>query len=232
VALHDDVAGLYLEVGRPDKAIAHFTESARLAPGSAAAHFNLGVSLTIAGRTDEAVDRYRQALAIRPDYALAHNNLGSVLLQQGDADGARLHVREAVRIDPGNAEAQDNLGRISRDRGDVADAIEHFRQAIRLRPNWAAANADLAWTLATSREDSFRDAARAVQLAEHAAALTERRDPAILDVLAAAYAAAGDFDRAIAVSESALRLGPPPVGAAAIRARQALYRRKQPYRRP
>lgn len=96
----------------------------------------------------------------------------------------------------------------------------------------AGANADLAWTLATSREEAFREAGEAVRLAEHAATLTEHRDPAILDVLAAAHAAAGEFDRAIDVSEAALRLGPPPIGAAAIRARRELYRQGQPYRRP
>ena len=181
---------------------------------------------------DEAIAQYRQALALRPDYALAHNNLGSVLLQRGGVDEALQHLREAVRIDPGNAEAQDNLGRVSRERGEVAEAIDHFRQAIRLRPDWASANADLAWTLATSREEALRDAVQAVGLAEHAATLTERRDPAVLDVLAAAYAAAGAFDRAIEVSEAALQLAPPPVGAAAIRARQALYRQRQAYRRP
>jgi tetratricopeptide (TPR) repeat protein len=232
VALHDDVAGLYLEMGRPGEAISHFTASADLAPESPAAQFNLGLALTIGGRIDEAIERYRRALALRPDYALAHNNLGSVLLQRGRLDEALHHVREAVRIDPSNPEAQNNLGRISRERGDVPDALDHFRQAVSLRPNWAAAHSDLAWTLATSRDEKSGDPTEAVRLAERAAGLTEHRDPAVLDVLAAAYAAAGAFDRAIAASEAALRLGPPAIGAAAIRARLELYKQHRPYRRP
>ncbi len=232
VALHDDVAGLYLELGRPDGAVTHFAESARLKPESAAAHFNLGLALTLTAKVDEAIAQYRRALAIDPNYVLAHNNLGGVLLRRGQVDEALQHLREAVRIDPSNPEAQNNLGLASREHGDVADAVNHFRQAIQLRPRWPSAIDDLAWTLATAREDAVRDSGQAVRLAEQAADLTGHRDPAALDVLAAAYAAAGNFDRAVATADAALQLGPPPLGAAAIRARQALYKQGKPYRRP
>ena len=40
--LHDDVAQLYLMLGRPGEAAAHFRSSVSLEPDSAAAHFNLG----------------------------------------------------------------------------------------------------------------------------------------------------------------------------------------------
>ena len=232
VALHDDVAGLYLELGRPQDAVAHFEASARLKPESAATHFNLGLALTLTAKVDDAIVQYERALQIDPGYVLAHNNLGGVLLQRGQIDQAIQHLREAARIDPSNAEAQNNLGLAYREHGDVADAIDHFRQAIQLRPRWARAMDDLAWTLATAREDSARDSGQAVRLAEQAADLTGRRDPAALDVLAAAYAAAGNYDRAVATAEAALQLGPPALGAAAIRARQQLYKEGRPYRRP
>ena len=45
---------------------------------------------------------------------------------------------------------------------------------------------------------------RQFALAEHACDLTERRIPALLDTLAAAYAEAGDFPRAIVAAEEAL----------------------------
>ena len=85
VALHDDVALLYLRLGRPKEAVAHFERSAALNPGAAATHFNLGTALTVAGRLDEAVEQYREALRLRPDYAQAHNNLSGILLQTWSA---------------------------------------------------------------------------------------------------------------------------------------------------
>jgi tetratricopeptide (TPR) repeat protein len=53
-----------------------------------------------------------------------------------------------------------------------------------------------------------RDPGNAVTLAEHAAALTNHEHPGMLDVLAAAYAATGQLEQAIATAETALSLMP------------------------
>jgi hypothetical protein len=107
--LHDDVAVLYLGLGRPADAVRHFEVSARLKPDSAPAQFNVGTALATAGRYDEAVTAFRKALAIRPAYSQAHNNLGRVLLAQGQADEAVAHLKEALRLDPSNKSAASNL---------------------------------------------------------------------------------------------------------------------------
>ena len=231
VALHDDLAGMYLELGQPSEAVAHFAASARLKPELAATHFNLGLAFTYAGKMDDAIGEYRRSLDLNPEYALAHNNLGGLLLQRGDIDGATQHYREAVRIDPMNAAAQDNLGRVCRDQGQESEAIDHFRRAILARPAWAGAIADLAWMLATASDDLLRNPDLAVRLAVRAADLTERRDAAALDVLAAAYASAGAFDRAIETTQTALQLASEGISASDIRGRQELYKQHKPYRR-
>jgi tetratricopeptide (TPR) repeat protein len=64
---------------------------------------------------------------------------------------------------------------------------------------------ELAWLLATYPDSKSRDGSEAVGLAERACVLTERRIPALLDTLAAAYAEAGDFPRAISTAEEALK---------------------------
>jgi Flp pilus assembly protein TadD len=107
--LHDDVALLYLELGKTDGAIAHFTTSLQLKPQSAVAHYNLGTALTVARRLDEAAAEYRQALRIDPDYANAHNNLGNVLLAQRRFDEAIHEFSEVVRLQPNSGAAQKNL---------------------------------------------------------------------------------------------------------------------------
>jgi Flp pilus assembly protein TadD len=109
VGLHDDVALLYLELGRSEGAIAHFKTSLALRPQSAAAHYNLGTALTVARQLDEAVSAYREALRIDPAYANAHNNLGNVLLAQKDYDAAIREFAEVVRLEPDSAAAKKNL---------------------------------------------------------------------------------------------------------------------------
>jgi hypothetical protein len=107
--LHDDVAMLYLELGKPFGAVAHFTASLLLKPHSAVAHYNLGTALTVAGRLDKAADEYREALHIDPVYANAHNNLGNVLLALRQFDEAIREFAEVVRLQPESAAAKKNL---------------------------------------------------------------------------------------------------------------------------
>jgi len=51
-----------------------------------------------------------------------------------------------------------------------------------------------------------RSPAEAIELAERAKNLTQSRSPEVLGTLAAAHAAAGDFDRATQVAEQAIAL--------------------------
>jgi hypothetical protein len=108
-ALHDDVALLYLELGKSDAAIAHFKTSLALKPRSAVAHYNLGTALTVARRLDDAAGEYREALRIDPAYANAHNNLGNVLLSQKKYDDAIREFAEVVRLQPASEAAKKNL---------------------------------------------------------------------------------------------------------------------------
>jgi Flp pilus assembly protein TadD len=109
VGLHDDVALLYLELGKSDAAVAHFKVSLALKPHSAVAHYNLGTALTVARRLDAAAEEYRAALQVDPAYANAHNNLGNVLLAQKKYDAAILEFAEVVRLQPDSAAAAKNL---------------------------------------------------------------------------------------------------------------------------
>ena len=261
VSLHDDVALLYMAVGRIGNAITHFSQSMRLAPSLAATHFNLGTALTAAGRIDEAMVEYQKALQLRPDYASAHNNLGSVLLARGKLEEAAVHLRRAVEIDPAQADAHNNLGKLlefngQRDealvqlrraleiRPDYPDAhynlgrillaqgqpsatAEHYRQALALRPDWLPVLGEAAWLLATHPDERVRDPKQAVMFAEHGVALTNRQNPALLDVLAAAYAASGNFDRAVVNARAAQDLI--PKRDSALDQRLRLYQQHRPY---
>ena len=112
-------------------------------------------------------------------------------------------------------------------RGQIAEAIRQFREAVSLKSDSGPALVGLAWLLATVPDSALRDTAEAVRLAERAADLSDRRDPRVLDLLAAAYAASGDFDRAVATAQAALDLKPPDPIAAGIRDRQQLYRQQK-----
>ena len=85
------------------------------------------------------------------------------------------------------------------------------------------------------RRPALRHGTEAVTLAEHAAELTSGREPAVLATLAAAYAEAGRFDRAVELENRAIvlaaREGNAPL-AATLRARLAQLQAKMPIRQP
>lgn len=230
--LHDWLGSALREKGRTEEAFGHFREAVRLDPRFAMAHFNLGRALKQQGKLDEAVREYRRALEIDARLAVAHKSLGSILGSQGRLDEAVRNFREALRVEPDDAEAHNNLGLALRMLGKHEEAIRHFRAALLRRSDWPAPMSELAWILATHPDPKVRDPAEALRLAERAAEQTSHRDPAVLDVLAAAYAAAGDWDRATATAGMALTLAAKrsPSMAEEIAERLALYRNKAPYR--
>ena len=92
----------------------------------------------------------------------------------------------------------------------------------------------LAWMLATGDSD-VADHSQAVELAEKACRLTERKAPELLDTLAAAYAASGRFSQAAATAREAIKLanqGGNKALAKTIQERLELYNRGKPYLQP
>jgi tetratricopeptide (TPR) repeat protein/mono/diheme cytochrome c family protein len=225
VSLHNDVAVMYDETGRPDRAAEHFEAVVKLQPESAEARYNLGTALLASGKTAESIAQYEQAIRLRPAYAAAHNNWGRALVQLAKPAEALAHFRDAVRIDPASAEPHFNIGLLAGATGNTSDAIREFREAIRLDPDDADALGSLAWLLATSASDAVRAPAEALRFAERASAIAGLRNARALDILAAAQAANGLFDVAVATCDAALALNPSPALAAAIRQRKELYQR-------
>ncbi len=229
VLLHDEAGDAYLYLGRPADAVRHFEASLGANPGSASAHYNLGVALAETGDLEGAIRLFRRAVELKPDYALAHNNLGSALTRLGKTDEGLEHFRTAIRLDPNDAGAYHNAATVLHARGELSEAVRHFRRAVELKPDWILATSNLAWILATAPSEDLRNAADATRLAERAVALSERADASVLDVLAAAYASAGEFDRALAVLGEALALKPNARVSGTIRQHMALYKRHERY---
>ena len=205
-ATHEVVAALYLQEGRTAEAMRHLQESLRLAPNSAPALFSLGVALSMERRFDEAIAAYVEALEADPSHASAHANLGAVLHLSGRFDEAVGEYRRALQLAPENPDVHSNLARVLAMQGKPAEAASHFREALRQRPDLVGALSGLAWTLATTPDTAVRDPESAVKAGERAVALTARQEPVALDSLAAAYAAAGRFDRAQAEARTAHQL--------------------------
>jgi Tfp pilus assembly protein PilF len=170
VNVRNDAAVLYLELGRPDRALEHFEAVRRLQPESAVAHYNVGVALEALGRADDATRAYDAAVRYNPRYSAAHNNLGNMLLAAGRVPDARDHYQRAVDAGPSNAEAHNNLGGVLVALGEIDEAIRLLQHALQLRPVYAEAHFNLARAYAAvgRRDDAIRAADIAIEEAKTA----------------------------------------------------------------
>jgi tetratricopeptide (TPR) repeat protein len=221
---------IFMYHGRVAEALESFQDFVDARPQDPAGYTKLGSALLSAGRPAEALPTFRRAVELQPADAEAHNNLGVALLQTDKPGEAADVIQHAVMLRPGYAEAHYNLAQAYAAAGHARAAADALREALRLRPDWPAAMGALAWLQVTQAERDVYNPGEAMKLATRAADLSGRRDVAILDALAASYAAAGQFDEAARTAEAAERLAieSAPHLVENIRARLARYRSGQP----
>ncbi len=229
---HNNLAMILQKQGKLDDALRHFQMAANADSEFALARSNLAGVLIYQGKLSEAVDHLRQALRIDPDLVDALANLGNVMLFQGQKDDAIGHYRRALEIEPDHAPVHANLGFALRTIGSLDEAAQHLRRAVQSMGDATMPLKELAWIFATHPDADARKPDEAVKLAERAAEITRYKDPGILDVLAASYAAQGQFDRAVKTAVNGIsRAEATNVRelAASIRTRLELYRQRKPY---
>jgi tetratricopeptide (TPR) repeat protein len=230
---HNNLGYTLVQLDRMTEAIAHYRRALETQPDNADAHNNLGCALLQLGRLNEAIDHFQKAVQIRPDFAEGHCNLGNGLAQQGKLDEAIVQYRTAMKIRPDYVPARQNLGGTLYRQGKVVEGLEQWREVTRMQPGAVALLNATAWILATDPNMSARNGAEAIQWGRRAAELSHRREPAILDTLAAAYAESGRFPEAVQTAQQALSLATSQHDASLVEkisARIKLYRSGVPYR--
>ncbi|MEJ6562043.1 MAG: tetratricopeptide repeat protein [Akkermansiaceae bacterium] len=88
--------------------------------------------------------------------------------------------------------------------GKSANPWDLYRKTIALNADVVPALNNLAWHLATTKVEAQRDGDQAVRLSQKAVRLSGGKDPGMIETLAAAQAAAGDFESAIKTANSIL----------------------------
>ena len=181
-------------------------QEARYNLSKAVTHTNLGNALTGKGDLDAAVRHYTKAIELRPDYADGHFNLAHALLRQGRPEEAITEYEKTLSIQADDAEAHTSLGNALLQKGLLRQAMNHYEKAIIApRPSVFALN-NLAWISATCPDATYRNGARAVELAWRADQLSQGRNPIFIRTLAAAHAEAGRFQDAIRTSQMAAQI--------------------------
>ena len=195
------------QVGYWQNTLKLFNHAVELDPDNYMAHDKLGVTHWNRNESEASEEHFQRALEVFPRWgesrmrlALTYNALGRF-----DESQAQLRLALATGADP--AEVHAGLGVAAQQLGDDRQAATEYRLSLELdlkNEKWTVVN-NLAWLLATTHVQALRDPEEAIALSKSAA----EGDPEHADyraTLAASYAAAGQFPRAIATQREAIQL--------------------------
>ena len=206
VVAHNHIGNLFHSEGKLKEAVQHYRLALEAGPNSAEVHHNFGVVLQQQGKLDQAIQHYQRALERLPSSTLTRLQLGETLLAKGSFDQGLDHLQRVVQTQPDSAHGHTLLGRALLVTGQLKQALQSFGTATQLDHEATEAWVGMASILATHPDPESRDPQRAIQAAQRAAKITQHEDPLVLDTLSAAYASAGQIDRAVTIEERALQL--------------------------
>jgi Flp pilus assembly protein TadD len=217
VTQNNDVAltnlgNAFLDRGQLDDALAYLQRALDIRSSSENRHYSLSLAIihdTIGnvlariGRLDEALGHFRQAIDLRPDFPDAHYNLGVALSRKGDVDGAITQWRATLALRPNDPGTNTSLANALVQRGLFREAVPHFEIALQSEPDSTAPLNNLAWLLSVAPDSAVRNGKQAVEFALRLNRVTNHGNPFFIRTLAAAYAEAGQFEKAIETGQTA-----------------------------
>jgi tetratricopeptide (TPR) repeat protein len=157
-----------------------------------------------AGRRERSMQILEEFLEIAEEQPEVLIVLAQLKMGRGELDEAIALLLDFQALEPDAYLGQLSLGKAYRRAGHADEALAHYRSASRLRPESYQPYEGMAWIHATHPDPKFRDAAKAMELAERATEMADGSNPAVRETLAAAHAASGEFERAVALVQAAI----------------------------
>ncbi len=204
--LLNNMAGVLVASGDPDRAEGLLREALALEPAMADAKVNLASLLAGRGDGAEAEQLLEQALASQPRDAQALSVLGTLHFSAGRLEAAEGLFRRAVEARPDDARLRENLGAALASMGAFAEAATHYESARDLGAEGAALYTNLGVIyMQTGRVNEALPA-----FLQAAAEAPGEAGPQIN--LARFHMQAGDLERAAAAVRRAKSLEPQDLG--------------------
>ncbi|MDI6717134.1 MAG: tetratricopeptide repeat protein [Actinomycetota bacterium] len=125
------LAGVYLEINQPQKAIDMLNKAIKISPNSWSAEFEFGLAYDALGKTDDAISHFWQAANINPGSELAFYQLGKLYMRKKLYGQAIQAFKKTIRINPTLADAHYYLGYCYEKTNKIELAKNEYREALK-----------------------------------------------------------------------------------------------------
>jgi len=138
------LGSLYLQAGKPRKAVFYFRKVLQMDSAQIPAWVELGNCFLAMGKPTEAIDAFERALEIDPSLGPAYANLGVAHLRQGTPENAIRILQKSLEVAPDQSLAHYHLAEAYWTVGEVDAAISEMNACIVGLPNLLRAHMRLA----------------------------------------------------------------------------------------
>lgn len=164
--------GVYFKAGKPNEAIADFSEAMRLCPEYGNAYIARSAVWCHLGQFDKALSDAERGIQLKPDSTDAYYNRGNARSKRGEFDAAISDFNQALRLDPTLVGALTNRAGVYMKLGGFEDgpfatkALDDLNEVLRLSPSHINARTDRAiiWMLKGDWDAAISDANAALRV--------------------------------------------------------------------
>src|SRR5258708_2259901 len=135
VAVHMNLAFLYVLKNAPEKAISELKVVVRLEPNNVEANYKLGRLLLVRAQIDEAIEVIERAKSNTSGTVIFLPLLGDAYLRKGNSDKAEENYLSAIAAQKDNPDALLGLAKVANSRGDTGVVLKYLAQARELAGN-------------------------------------------------------------------------------------------------
>lgn len=132
---HAGLGAAYLRLSRPEEGKAALRRSLELDPSQWLPHLQLAQrAMYTEYAIDEAERHYAAALSLAPEEVVVQHTYAWMLAATGDLDQALRHMRKALTLDPVSPRVNGDVGRLFYLAGRHDEAVQQCRRTLRLIP--------------------------------------------------------------------------------------------------
>ncbi len=214
-------------------AIEKFDTVIKLNPEFADAYFNRSEIHFLNNEFELAIGDLNKAIELKPRDSAAYSARAHSFYATGKSEEALADYEKAMELSPDSCEAATEYADTCQALGKWKEAATAYQRAMQLDGQSARTFQNAAWMMATCPDDFYRNGDTALETAQIAVQLSSSPSSVhVLDVLAAAQAASGDFLSAERTIAEALRSTTDAGLRSELQMRGRQYQRKRPFVQP